>query len=78
MVMIRTKISAILHFAKASNQLRIEPRRFTETLFGGTNQRPRVSSCFVYGHANESKKISIASSLAPADDEKYIISKQVG
>jgi hypothetical protein len=69
-VTIRTKISIILHLAKASSHDRMEPRRETDTVVGGANQSPRVTSDFVYGHANEVIKIRIASSLPPAERKR--------
>jgi hypothetical protein len=66
MVTIRTKISMVLHFARKSNQRRIEPRRFTDNVDGGTNHSASVSSVFAYGQAKEKMNIKIASSSPPA------------
>jgi hypothetical protein len=56
----------VLHFARKSNQRRIAPRRFTDTVDGCTNQSANVSSVFAYGQAKEKINIKIASSCPPA------------
>lgn len=65
-VTIRTKMSTVLHFAKASSHKKMVPRLETDTVVGGVNQSHRVRSCFVYGQANEVIKMRIASSWPPA------------
>mmetsp|Transcript_37525 Transcript_37525/g.55239 ORF Transcript_37525/g.55239 Transcript_37525/m.55239 type:complete len:274 (+) Transcript_37525:1487-2308(+) len=62
----RTKISTMDHFASASSQRKIEPRRPTETTDGGKNHKANVISCLVYGQMPEKIRIMIANSLAPA------------
>ena len=41
MVPTKTKISTILHLARASNHNRILPRLVTETIFGGVNHNTK-------------------------------------
>ena len=62
----RMKMSTILHLPRKSSQSKVEPRLDTETIDGGTNHKPRMINCFVYGHAKDSKNMIIAIPRPPA------------
>lgn len=77
MVTIRTKISIVLHFARKSNQRRIEPRRFTDKVDGWTNQSANVRIVFAYGQAKEKINIKTANSCPPAVKNRIDVRRNV-
>mmetsp|Transcript_5265 Transcript_5265/g.15316 ORF Transcript_5265/g.15316 Transcript_5265/m.15316 type:complete len:111 (-) Transcript_5265:5462-5794(-) len=66
MLMTKTKISIIDHFANQSSQIKIDPRREMDTVEGEQNQSQKEISSLLYGQIPEKMKIKVASSRPPA------------
>ncbi|VEU39781.1 unnamed protein product [Pseudo-nitzschia multistriata] len=62
----KTKMSIMDHFANQSNHVKIEPRREMDTFDGWENQSQRVINSLVYGQIPEKSRMRIASSQPPA------------